>query len=149
MIQHTAQHLISAVALPERPTLSWSLGVETSTVDLTGKMTEEEMEALEQRVNAYIVQGLPVSAQLEGEGEEDTVLRKSRNIAMAKGHETQKLRIVSIKGLDSNTCCGTHVSNLSHLQSIVIGSELDACHNVGMVPFVLVFSSVPSRMHAT
>lgn len=26
------------------------------------------------------------------------------------------MRVVEIKGLDSNMCCGTHVASLSHLQ---------------------------------
>lgn len=26
------------------------------------------------------------------------------------------IRIIDIEGIDANMCCGTHVSNLSHLQ---------------------------------
>eukprot|EP00948_MAST-09A_sp_MAST-9A-sp1_P000959 g959.t1 len=121
MCQHSGQHLITAVALRKysRETLSWSLGEKTSYLDLAGKFTEEQIRELEKDVNSHILAGLEVTARLDNEdGVEAT--RKSRKIAMAKGFESQALRIVSIAGLDSNTCCGTHVKNLGHLQNCVL-----------------------------
>lgn len=32
------------------------------------------------------------------------------------GDHAGPIRIINIEGIDVNTCCGTHVSNLSHLQ---------------------------------
>ena len=37
--------------------------------------------------------------------------------------EGEEVRVVEIEGLDTNMCCGTHVSNLSHLQ-VCIETEI-------------------------
>lgn len=35
------------------------------------------------------------------------------------------IRIIDIEGVDANMCCGTHVSNLSHLQVKILNMHAD------------------------
>uniref|UniRef100_A0A671TY07 Alanyl-tRNA synthetase domain containing 1 n=1 Tax=Sparus aurata TaxID=8175 RepID=A0A671TY07_SPAAU len=54
-------------------------------------------------------------------------LGRQRSLDMSRGlpdDHAGPIRIVDIEGVDANMCCGTHVSNLSHLQVIkLLGTE--------------------------
>ena len=41
--------------------------------------------------------------------------RQVRSRGLPEDH-VGPVRVITIKGVDSNMCCGTHVQNLSHLQ---------------------------------
>uniref|UniRef100_A0A0C9R2Z1 Putative alanyl-trna editing protein aarsd1-b n=1 Tax=Amblyomma americanum TaxID=6943 RepID=A0A0C9R2Z1_AMBAM len=120
MQQHSGQHLITAVAEKEFgfPTTSWSLGEDVSFIELDAPkgVKAEDVQKLESLVNEKIRQCLPLTVSLYEPGSED--LKAVRTRLKLPDGEGDVIRVVSIEGVDSNTCCGTHVSNLSHLQMI-------------------------------
>ena len=92
-----------------------TLGEKTSFVELdTPKMTEEEMANLEQQLNSKIRQGIKVFPTLYHD-KDDLELKKARCRGLPDDHEGP-VRMLTIEGVDSCLCCGTHVANLSDVQ---------------------------------
>ncbi|XP_014260317.2 alanyl-tRNA editing protein Aarsd1 [Cimex lectularius] len=124
MQQHSGQHLITALAdiMFGYATTSWSLGAETSFIELdTPEMTEEQIKQLEDAVNEKIRNGVPVTVSILDEN--DIELNQTRTRGLPKDHKGS-VRIITIKDIEANMCCGTHVSNLSQLQAIkLLGAE--------------------------
>lgn len=125
MQQHTGQHLITTVAesMFGFPTTSWNLGEKISSIELdTPKITEEQITVLEDAVNERIRERIPVTPVLYHD-KDDPSLAEARCRGLPDDHEGP-VRVLSIEGLDNTLCCGTHVSNLAHLQLIkLLGLE--------------------------
>ena len=120
MQQHSGQHLISALFEKEfnYNTKAWWLGGESSYIELDNKnITEEEMKKIENMSNTYIAQAIPVNVQIYETPEcaGDEVTRASRGLPLDL---SGPIRVINIEGVDSNMCCGTHVTNLAQLQLI-------------------------------
>lgn len=120
MQQHSGQHLISALFEQQYNynTKAWWLGAESSYIEIDGKnITDGEMKNIESICNLRISQALPVNVQVyetaDCAGEE--VTRASRGLPIDL---SGPVRLINIEGVDSNMCCGTHVSNLAQLQVI-------------------------------
>ncbi|XP_038592367.1 alanyl-tRNA editing protein Aarsd1 isoform X2 [Micropterus salmoides] len=124
MQQHSGQHLITALAdtFFGFKTTSWELGRQRSTIELdTPSVKPAQLQALEEAVNEKIREHVPVSVQLLSI--DDPAVEKVRSRGLPEDH-AGPIRIVDIEGIDANMCCGTHVSNLSHLQVIkLLGTE--------------------------
>ncbi|CAG2173316.1 unnamed protein product [Oppiella nova] len=119
MQQHSGQHLITAIAEQTfaLKTTSWSLGEEISSIELDAKeVSEESVRRLESLVNEKIRESVPVSITLFDRNDER--LKEVSTRLLIPEDQSGPIRVVSLEGIDRNTCCGTHVSNLSHLQSI-------------------------------
>ncbi|XP_021956661.1 alanyl-tRNA editing protein Aarsd1-B [Folsomia candida] len=118
MQQHSGQHLITAVADVKFgfPTTSWWLGSEESYIEMdTKEITPEQIRAIEDEVNARIRENVPVYVDVVSLDDPKLQTARGRNLPEdVKGN----IRIVSMAGIESNVCCGTHVSNLSQLQVI-------------------------------
>ena len=124
MQQHTAQHLITALAADHFgwQTTSFHLGPEQSDIELevhgigTTQLTE-----LEELVASAVRSSLPVIGRRVS-SEEFTRL-KVRTRGLPKDHEGS-IRLVDIQGVDLNTCGGTHVGSTGELESVhLIGTE--------------------------
>ncbi|KAI2810808.1 Alanyl-tRNA editing protein Aarsd1 [Blomia tropicalis] len=118
MQQHSAQHLITAIAINQfnLPTTSWSLGTETSFIEMDAKeIPESTIKTIEDTVNTKIRERVNVNVSYCKVDELDSV-RFHREIP--EDQRSENVRIVSIEGIDRNTCCGTHVSNLGDLQIV-------------------------------
>uniref|UniRef100_A0A672Q7R9 Alanyl-tRNA editing protein Aarsd1 n=1 Tax=Sinocyclocheilus grahami TaxID=75366 RepID=A0A672Q7R9_SINGR len=124
MQQHSGQHLITALAdaMFGYKTTSWDLGRQRSSIELdTAAVKPGEMEALEAAVNEKIRAHIPVTVNLLSI--DDPAVEKVRSRGLPDDH-AGPIRIIDIEGVDANMCCGTHVSNLSHLQVIkILGTE--------------------------
>ncbi|XP_051529721.1 alanyl-tRNA editing protein Aarsd1 [Myxocyprinus asiaticus] len=124
MQQHSGQHLITALAdtMFGYKTTSWELGRQRSSIELdTATVKPREMEALEAAVNEKIRAHIPVAVHLLSI--DDPAVEKVRSRGLPDDH-AGPIRIIDIEGVDANMCCGTHVSNLSHLQVIkILGTE--------------------------
>lgn len=120
MQQHSGQHLITAIAEDEFKfhTVSWSLGEEVSCIELDARsgVKPEDVSKLEDFVNEKIRRSVPVSVSLYQPGSDK--LKGVRTRMKIPEGEGDTIRVVTIQDVDSNLCCGTHVSNLSHLQVI-------------------------------
>ncbi|XP_051925681.1 alanyl-tRNA editing protein Aarsd1 [Hippocampus zosterae] len=124
MQQHSGQHLITALAesMFGYMTTSWELGRQRSTIELdTPVVKAAQVQALEEAVNEKIRAHIPVNVKLLYNDSPE--LEKVRSRGLPDDH-AWPIRIVDIEGVDANMCCGTHVSNLSHLQVIkLLGTE--------------------------
>ncbi|XP_044528413.1 alanyl-tRNA editing protein Aarsd1-like isoform X1 [Gracilinanus agilis] len=124
MQQHSGQHLITAVAdhLFGLKTTSWELGRCRSTIELDSPMVlPEQIVAIEQSVNEKIRSRLPVIVRELSP--DDPEVEKVRGRGLPDDH-AGPIRVITIEGVDSNMCCGTHVGNLSDLQVIkILGTE--------------------------
>ncbi|XP_062451769.1 alanyl-tRNA editing protein Aarsd1-like isoform X1 [Rhea pennata] len=124
MQQHSGQHLITAIAdqMFGFKTTSWELGRQRSVIELdTPVTTAEQIEALERSVNEKIRERVPVTVRELAADDPEIETVRSRGLP---DDHAGPVRVVSIEGIDSNMCCGTHVSNLSDLQVIkLLGTE--------------------------
>ena len=126
MTQHSAQHLISAVAMNEPfnlPTHSWSLQpTSTNYIDFTinpeAPIEEHfaKMRQVEQVVNQHIRENLPMTPTYMDPNDAEFKI-KVRSRLLPTGL-TGPIRLIEIQGTDLNTCCGTHVPTLGQLQMI-------------------------------
>uniref|UniRef100_A0A8C0VI83 Alanyl-tRNA synthetase domain containing 1 n=1 Tax=Cyanistes caeruleus TaxID=156563 RepID=A0A8C0VI83_CYACU len=118
--QGTSQ-LVSATAAD---VLSWcrELGRQRSVIELdTPSVTAEQVEALERSLNEKIRDRVPVTVRELAADDPEIETVRSRGLP---DDHVGPVRVVDIKGIDSNMCCGTHVSNLSDLQVIkLLGVE--------------------------
>uniref|UniRef100_A0A669B7Z0 Alanyl-tRNA synthetase domain containing 1 n=1 Tax=Oreochromis niloticus TaxID=8128 RepID=A0A669B7Z0_ORENI len=121
MQQHSGQHLITALAdtMFGYKTTSWELGRQRSTIELdTPCVKPGQLQELEECVNEKIRAHIPVMVQLLSI--DDPAVRSR---GLPEDH-AGPIRIIDIEGIDANMCCGTHVSNLGHLQVIkLLGTE--------------------------
>uniref|UniRef100_A0A452DTA0 Alanyl-tRNA editing protein Aarsd1 n=1 Tax=Capra hircus TaxID=9925 RepID=A0A452DTA0_CAPHI len=124
MQQHSGQHLITAVAddLFGLKTTSWELGRLRSVIELDSpSVTAEQVAAIERSVNEKIRDRLPVNVRELSL--DDPEVEQVRGRGLPDDH-AGPIRVVTIQNIDSNMCCGTHVSNLSDLQVIkILGTE--------------------------
>lgn len=124
MQQHSGQHLITALAdtMFGYKTTSWNLGRHRSTIELdTPCMNASQLQELEEALNDKIRAHIPVNIQLLTLKDPAVEKVRSRGLPV---DPAGPIRIVDIEGIDANMCCGTHVTNLSHLQVIkLLGTE--------------------------
>lgn len=118
-VQHTGQHLLSGAfeRLFDAETVSWHLGSESCTVDLTiENLTLEQVEQIETECNRVIRECLPVVTHLVDQaGLAAMPLRKPPKV-------TENIRIVEIQGYDWSPCGGTHVRNTGELGLLKVKS---------------------------
>jgi len=123
MQQHSGQHLISAILENEQNinTLSWWMAENTehkvgvSYIELDNALSDTLMNLVERRCNTIIQSALPMTVSTYQVG--DPALDQAHTRGLPADH-TGPVRLVSIPGVDSNLCCGTHVSCTSQLQVV-------------------------------
>jgi alanyl-tRNA synthetase len=121
MQQHTGQHLLSAVFLRElgAATVSFHLGVESSTIDLeVGKLAREDVVRVEDTVNRLIGEDRRVSVTAVERAEAEAMLARGelRKLPEREG----AIRVVEIEGVEWNACGGTHVASTGGIGGVVI-----------------------------
>lgn len=125
MQQHTAQHLLSALAADRFgwATTSFHLQPEVCDIELAAEaLSAVDLEALEAAVAAEIRAARPVSARrVSVEEYEATPGVRSRGLPA--GH-VGDVRLVEISGLDLATCGGTHLSSTAEIEALkLLGTE--------------------------
>ncbi|KAK9450752.1 Threonyl/alanyl tRNA synthetase [Limtongia smithiae] len=114
MQQHSGQHLISAILdTMEIPTLAWNLGEKVSYVEIARKLSDAEVQIVEDRCNDVIRQGVDIWVEVP-----DKDLVKKDKLPDDYDAERGILRVVHIGNLDSNPCCGTHLKNTKEMNAI-------------------------------
>ncbi len=120
MQQHTAQHLLTAVAHDrfKLATTAFHLGMERSDIEVNAaQVAPSALRHIEEIVNEFIREDLPVSWR-EVEPESIETL-KIRTRGLPEGF-SGTVRLVEIRGIDLNTCGGTHVGRTAELQVVKI-----------------------------
>ena len=124
MQQHTAQHLLSALALGRFgwATRSFHLGAETSDIELDApELSEDRLDALEEAAVAEVVANRRVTTRRVSPDEYAGLDARSRGLPA--GHRGD-VRLVEIEGLDLNTCGGTHLRATGEIEAIkLLGTE--------------------------
>ncbi|CAL4154820.1 unnamed protein product [Meganyctiphanes norvegica] len=118
MQHHSSQHLITAVADNKYnyATTSWYLGDSICYIEMdTPQIKPEEMKVIEDEVNQKIRNCTPVN--ITEYDAQDPQLREVRTRGLPDD-VVGPVRVVTIEGVESNMCCGTHVRNLADLQAI-------------------------------
>jgi misacylated tRNA(Ala) deacylase len=122
MVQHSSQHLLSALLFKKGyQTVGWSLGNQSCYVDLSPIVNPEDLPEIEQEVNAAINQHRQVTVVKKSDSAclpdlEDLNIRPSKTSNVdGKGLHKGVIRSISIAGIDTNLCCGTHITNTSQL----------------------------------
>lgn len=124
MQQHTAQHLLTALA--ERDfgwrTTAFHLGAALSDIELDAPhIPPEALLALEEAVAAEIRAARPVTARRVGPEEYAALSVRSRGLPEGL---TGDIRLVEIAGLDLNTCGGTHLAGTAEIEGLkLLGTE--------------------------
>lgn len=129
MQQHTGQHLLSAVLIElfDSPTVSFHMGAESCTIDVTKPLDADQLREAERRANEIVFENRPVSVTYQ-DSSEDLGLRK----------ETERqgtVRIVTIQDLDRCACGGTHVRGTAEIGAILI-RKLDRIRGTQRIEFV-------------
>ena len=120
MQQHSAQHLLTAIA---DKTFGWNttsfhLGAELCDIELdTHSISKEQIEILEDEIASAIRQDITFSSRQI----EPTALAKStiRSRGLPAGHQGL-VRIVEINGIDQCACGGTHIRTSCELEALKI-----------------------------
>jgi alanyl-tRNA synthetase len=118
MQQHTGQHVLSAAIdrLFAARTVSFHLGTESSTIDLSRELTRDEIVSAEAEANRIVWENRAVSIRFASAGEAARLpLRKE------SGREGT-LRLIDVDRFDLSACGGTHVATTGGIGVIAIGS---------------------------
>ena len=121
MQQHNGQHLLSAAFddLLGMKTVSFHLGADRASIDLeVVSLTESQSIKVEESVRNVIRKHLPIHVNwMEKEEALQLNLRKPPAVE-------GPIRIVSIEGVDTNACGGTHPENTADVGLVkIIGTE--------------------------
>jgi alanyl-tRNA synthetase len=116
MQQHSGQHLLSAVILEccAIPTISFHLGEEFSTIDITTSSLEaRDVARVELRANQVIAENRAITAEYrDASDQSDLRVPSSRQ---------GTLRVVSVENLDVIACGGTHVHRTGEIGCLLLG----------------------------
>jgi Ser-tRNA(Ala) deacylase AlaX len=124
MQQHTAQHLLTAVAVDRFgwQTTAFHLGPAVSDIELDApRIGPEELLALEEAVAAEVRAARPVTARRVSPEEYAALPVRTRGLPEGFSGE---IRLVEIAGIDLNTCGGTHLRSTAEIEALkLLGTE--------------------------
>lgn len=125
MQQHSAQHLISAVAVKHASlkTLSWWLASHPAECHIeldAPSVTAEQLQAIEAQCNEHIRAAAPMKLHMYeslAAAKQDELFMKHMQKTIPESQEGA-IRVIEIESLDFNPCCGTHLSSAAQLQAV-------------------------------
>jgi alanyl-tRNA synthetase len=122
MRQHHGQHLLSAafVETAGAETASVHFGAETSTLDLTKLVNEDQIRAAAARANAVVLEDREVRVH---EVSRDELARY--RLRREPGVEADTLRLVEVEGFDTTPCSGTHPRRTGQVGPIAVVGSLE------------------------
>ncbi len=127
MQQHSAQHLLTAIAQDRfgLATTSFHLHAERCDVELSGPIpTAEQLVELEDAVNAAVLADLPLKLRLVDAADLTDLVDQSVRTRGLPEDIVGPVRLVEIEGIDVNTCGGTHVQRTGQLGVVMLlGTE--------------------------
>jgi alanyl-tRNA synthetase len=120
MQQHTGQHVLSAalVRVCDAATVSFHLGSDASTIDLSAAVTPAGVERAVDEANRIVWEDHEVGVRFASEAE-------ARTLPLRKESARQgELRLVEVPGFDLSACGGTHVARTGAIGLIAVtGAE--------------------------
>jgi alanyl-tRNA synthetase len=118
MQQHTGQHVLSAAIdrLFGVRTVSFHLGAESSTIDLSRELTRDELVSSEIAANDVVWEDRPVAVRFVSADEASRLPLRKESIREGV------LRLIDVDRFDLSACGGTHVGRAGGIGIIAIGS---------------------------
>ena len=116
MQQHTGQHILSAalVRMCNAPTVSFHLGSDTSTIDLSAMVGPVDLERAVDEANRIVWDDLEVVVRFASEEE-------ARALPLRKESARQgELRLIEVPDVDLSACGGTHVARTGAIGLIAV-----------------------------
>ena len=103
--QHSGEHMFSGLVcrLFGYNNVGFHIGSDAVTMDFNGPLTEEDVLRVERLVNEAIWEDKPIKAYVPPKDELEAMHYRSKKAL------TGDVRIVSIDGVDTCACCGTHL----------------------------------------
>ena len=103
--QHSGEHMFSGLVcrLFGYSNVGFHIGSDAVTMDFSGPLTEEDVLRVERLVNEAIWEDKPIQAYFPSKEELAALDYRSKKAL------TGDVRIVTIDGVDTCACCGTHV----------------------------------------
>jgi alanyl-tRNA synthetase len=116
MQQHTGQHVLSAafVRTSQALTVSFHLGAERSTIDLSREPSPKEIAAAEEEANRVVWEDRPVTIRFASAEE------ASRLALRKESKRAGELRLIDVKDFDLSACGGTHVARTGAIGIVAI-----------------------------
>jgi alanyl-tRNA synthetase len=117
MQQHTAQHLLSAIAATRFgwQTASVHFGADHSSIEFdTSGTSDAELRELEIAANAAVAAAHPVTISFEEPAE-----ARARGLRKAP-ERPGAIRIITIESIDRSACGGTHVASTAAIGAVVV-----------------------------
>ncbi len=120
MQQHSGEHILSGLihAAYGFHNVGFHMGADTVTIDFDGMIPQEDIPALEAKVNEAIWKNFPVKTWFATEEE------LSRLPYRSKKQLSGVVRLVEFPGYDLCACCGTHVDNTGEIGLLKILSRV-------------------------
>ena len=121
MQQHTAQHMLTALALARFgwPTTAFHLGPRVSDIELdVPELGRDDLGGLENAVNQGIRAARRVTVRYEPTSRMAELGVRSR--ILPQDFAADELRLVEIEGIDLNTCGGTHVASTAEIGAVAL-----------------------------
>jgi alanyl-tRNA synthetase len=118
MQQHSGQHILSAAfdRLFGVATVSFHLGTEASTIDLSREMTLHEILAAEDEANRIVWQNRGIAIRFASAEE-------AARLPLRKASERSgTLRLVEVDAFDVSACGGTHVGRTGAVGMVAVGA---------------------------
>ena len=118
MQQHSGEHMVSGVVhrMYGWHNVGFHMGAEVMTIDFDGPVPAEDLQKIEDTVNAAIWENLPVKCYYPTEAELPTVpYRRKKDLPWP-------VRIVEFPGIDICACCGTQVKYTGEIGLVKIFS---------------------------
>ena len=116
MQQHTGQHVLSAAFDRgcRAPTVSFHLGAERSTIDLSREPSAAEIAAAEEAANRVVWEDRPVSIRFASAEE------AARMALRKESRRGGEVRLIEVEGFDLSACGGTHVARTGEIGIIAV-----------------------------
>ena len=114
--QHTGQHVLSAAFVHEcnAPTVSFHLGADTTTIDISATLDAGAVNRGEDEANRIVWEDRAVTVRYASSEEAAALpLRK-------ESKRTGTLRLVDIENWDLSACGGTHVSRTGSIGAVLV-----------------------------
>lgn len=115
-VQHTAQHLFSAIAYNDYGlnTVGFRMTETYTTVDLDSKDLDENfVDELERKINSAIGEGRAILEKIVTRDEANSIDTFRKKIS---DKVTGDVRIITIDNMDTSACAGYHVSDISEIR---------------------------------
>lgn len=118
MQQHTGQHVLSAAAdrLFNARTVSFHLGADASTIDLSRELTPQELVRAEVDANRVVWENRAVAVRYVSAAEAAALPLRKESVREGT------LRLIDVHDFDLSACGGTHVSATGGIGVIAIGA---------------------------